>query len=185
MRTAPDPLEIARQVRDARAGSQAAFAWLYRAFAPLVHAIHLGMAPRAQAEELVQETFAQAFARLATLREPQRFGPWIAAIARHNVPAPRAPLDTLDDEHHVASADAGPDDAAEAARVMRAIRTLPPAYRETLALRLVEGYGGPEIAALTGLSPGSVRVNLHRGMARLRAALGVAADGEEVDDVAT
>jgi RNA polymerase sigma-70 factor (ECF subfamily) len=27
---------------------------------------------------------------------------------------------------------------------------------------------GPEIAARTGLSPGSVRVNLHRGMQQLR-----------------
>jgi RNA polymerase sigma-70 factor (ECF subfamily) len=38
-------------------------------------------------------------------------------------------------------------------------------------LRLVEGLSGPEIAARTGLSPGSVRVNLHRGMALLRDAL--------------
>jgi RNA polymerase sigma-70 factor (ECF subfamily) len=32
----------------------------------------------------------------------------------------------------------------------------------------VEGMTGPEIAAKTGLSPGSVRVNLHRGMNQLR-----------------
>jgi len=36
----------------------------------------------------------------------------------------------------------------------------------------VEGLSGPEIAERTGLSAGSVRVNLHRGMALLRAALG-------------
>jgi RNA polymerase sigma-70 factor, ECF subfamily len=48
------------------------------------------------------------------------------------------------------------------------IRTLPEAYRETLLLRLVEGMTGPEIAARTGLTPGSVRVNLHRGMQQLR-----------------
>jgi len=39
---------------------------------------------------------------------------------------------------------------------------LPDAYRETLILRLVEGMTGPEIAARTGLTHGSVRVNLHR-----------------------
>jgi RNA polymerase sigma-70 factor (ECF subfamily) len=42
------------------------------------------------------------------------------------------------------------------------------AYRETLSLRLVEGLSGPEIAVLTGLTPDSVRVNLHRGFALLR-----------------
>ena len=37
--------------------------------------------------------------------------------------------------------------------------------------RLVEGLTGPEISERTGLTPGSVRVNLHRGMERLRRSL--------------
>jgi len=44
-------------------------------------------------------------------------------------------------------------------------------YRETLILRLVEGMTGPEIAARTGMTHGSVRVNLYRGMEQLRAKL--------------
>ena len=44
---------------------------------------------------------------------------------------------------------------------------------ETLVLRLVEGMTGPEIAARTGLTAASVRVNLHRGMKQLRERLGV------------
>src|SRR3954471_6030419 len=59
-------------------------------------------------------------------------------------------------------------DAAEAHAALAAIRTLPEAYRETLLLRLVEGLTGPEIAERTGLTPASVRVNLHRGMKLLR-----------------
>ena len=57
---------------------------------------------------------------------------------------------------------------AEAGRLLDMIRSLPDAYRETLVLRLVEGMTGPEIAARTGLTPASVRVNLHRGMKMLR-----------------
>ena len=57
---------------------------------------------------------------------------------------------------------------AEARRALEAIRALPEAYREPLVLRLVEGMTGPEIAERTGLTPGSVRVNLHRGMKLLR-----------------
>jgi len=52
--------------------------------------------------------------------------------------------------------------------VLAAIQSLPEAYSETLTLRLVEGMTGPEIAARTGLTEGSVRVNLHRGMKQLR-----------------
>ena len=55
---------------------------------------------------------------------------------------------------------------------MRLIRALPEAYREPLMLRLVEGMSGPEIAERTGLTPGSVRVNLHRGIALLRQHMG-------------
>jgi RNA polymerase sigma-70 factor, ECF subfamily len=56
--------------------------------------------------------------------------------------------------------------------VLAELQKLPKAYRETLALRLVEGMTGPEIALRTGLSPESVRVNLCRGMKLLREALG-------------
>lgn len=182
MKAAPDPFDIARQVQDARQGSQAAFAWLYRTFAPLVHAIHLGTTSRARAEELTQETFVAAFGKLDQLREPARFGPWIAMIARRTRPA------TTREERELADADdpawpgSGPESTAQAGEALRAIQHLPEAYRETLILRLVEGLSGPEIAALTGLTPQSVRVNLHRGMARLRSALGIAAQPEEMVD---
>ena len=61
---------------------------------------------------------------------------------------------------------------SRATEILELIRTLPDAYRETLVLRLVEGMTGPEIAARTGLTPASVRVNLHRGMKLLRQKLG-------------
>jgi len=63
----------------------------------------------------------------------------------------------------------GTDDGAA---ILGVIRGLPEAYRETLILRLVEGLTGPEIAERTGLTAGSVRVNLHRGMQMLREKLG-------------
>ena len=52
--------------------------------------------------------------------------------------------------------------------MLAAIQGLPEAYRETLVMRLCEGMSGPEIAEVTGLEPGSVRINLHRGMKLLR-----------------
>ncbi len=52
--------------------------------------------------------------------------------------------------------------------MLATIRRLPEAYRETIILRFVEGMTGPEIAARTGLTPDSVRVNLCRGVKLLR-----------------
>lgn len=148
--------DVARGVREARRGSQDAFARLYRRFAPLVHGILLGRFRPALADELMQECFALAFARLAQLKEEHKFGPWIATIARRMqvTSVPEQPTDELPERTSPA---ASPEQRAEAERILRVLRTLPEAYRETLTLRPVEGLGGPEIAALTGLTPESVR----------------------------
>src|SRR4029077_3797880 len=67
----------------------------------------------------------------------------------------------------------GPDSQeSKAIEILEKIRDLPVAYHETLILRFVEGMTGPEIAIRTGLTPASVRVNLHRGMKLLREKLG-------------
>ena len=55
--------------------------------------------------------------------------------------------------------------------ILATIRELPETYRETVMPRLVQGLTGPEIAAQTGMTPGSVRVHLHRGIKLLREAL--------------
>ena len=63
-----------------------------------------------------------------------------------------------------------------AVAILDTVMSLSEAYRETLILRLVEGMTGPEIAARTGMTHGSVRVNLHRGMQQLRAKLSSSPD---------
>lgn len=172
-------LDVARLVREARGGSQTAFAHLYRRFVPLVHSIQLGRCRPALADELTQECFAIAFARLAQLNEGHKFGAWIATIAKRIPVTERAGDTAIDDSSDPVSASATPEQRTEAARLLRTISDLPEAYRDTLMLRLVEGLSGPEIAAMTGLTPESVRVNLCRGMEKLRAALGLARDGAD------
>jgi RNA polymerase sigma-70 factor (ECF subfamily) len=172
----PDLLDVARCVRDARAGVQAAYSQLYRRFVPLVHGILLGRFRPALADELTQDCFATAFARLDQLQDAAKFGAWIATMARRVQPA-ATHGEIGDDGLDAIAADASPEMRTEARQLLATIATLAPAYRETLLLRLAEGLSGPEIAALTGLTPESVRVNLHRGMEKLRAALGLTRDG--------
>ncbi len=170
----------------ARDGDRGAFGLLYDRYARMVHGVLLARVPFSAVDDLVQDVFLQALGRLRSLRDTACFGAWIAAIARnrahdyHRRSRNDVELtdDILGDEQtgggsskplRLASAPA-PD--AEAAAALAAIRSLPEAYRETLILRLVEGMTGPEIAARTGLTTGSVRVNMHRGMQKLREKLG-------------
>src|SRR5262249_54314423 len=100
---------------------------------------------------------------------PAAFPAWLCAAARN---AGRDALRRRRARRAASMVDEPADRAGEqrdaAAGALELIRTLPDAYRETLVLRLVEGLSGPEIAARTGLTHGSVRVNLTRGMALLR-----------------
>ena len=166
----PQASELHRLVERARGGDRAAFADLYRRYSRMIHGILLSRIPRIEVEDMVQDVFLAALQQLSGLREAAAFGGWLAAIARNRATdyLRQAPRMT---ELPPDLATPNPD-RAEAVFVMSVIRRMPDAYRETLTLRLVEGMTGPEIAALTGLTEGSVRVNLHRGMKQLREQLG-------------
>jgi RNA polymerase sigma-70 factor (ECF subfamily) len=163
----PNPVQEDRAlVAAARQGDRNAFGQLYQRFAPMVHGILLAHVPRQEAEDLLHDVFVSALRRLDTLRDDNAFGGWLAVIARNRARDHyRRSVVQAELSEDVASTPA-PDGRALAA--LSAIRRLPEAYRETLVLRLVEGMTGEEIAAQTGLTHASVRVNLHRGMKQLR-----------------
>ena len=157
-------------VRAVLDGDRDGFARLYDLYAPLVHGILLARVPRAEVDDLVQDIFLHAYKKLHTLRDGSAFGPWIAMITRNRaVDFYRRSRETVELNDELRGSDTHESRAAE---ILEMIRTLPEAYRETLVLRLVEGMTGPEIAARTGLTAASVRVNLHRGMKLLREKLG-------------
>src|ERR687891_1441821 len=157
-------------VRAVLEGDRDGFGRLYDLYAPLVHGILLARVPRAEVDDLVQDIFFHAYKKLHTLRDGSAFGPWIAMIARNRaVDFHRRSKETVEINDELRGSDTHDSKAAE---ILELIRNLPEAYREPLVLRLVEGMTGPEIAARTGLTAASVRVNLHRGMKLLRERLG-------------
>jgi len=150
-------------------GNHDQFARLYDLYAPLVHGILLARVPRTEVADLVQDIFLHALKKLHTLRDRNAFGPWIAMIARNRaMDFHRQSRETVDVTEDLSSHSSGAPSGVKATEMLDIVRSLPDAYRETLVLRLVEGMTGPEIATRTGLTPASVRVNLHRGMKLLR-----------------
>ena len=175
---ATEPCEEASLVSAARDGDRAAFGRLYDRYARMVHGILLARVPPREVDDLVQEVFLKALRQLHALRDISRFGAWLGTITRNrandyfrkSIPDDKVtePVDENQAENRTTN------DAAEqeAAVILAVVRALPEPYREPLILRLVEGMTGPEIAARTGLTHGSVRVNLYRGMQLLREKLG-------------
>ena len=167
---------LAVTIRAVAGGDQDAFARLYADYVRMVHAIVLGRVPRRDVDDLVQDVFIAAYTRIRELRDPAAFGGWLATIARNratdHLRQSRDQVDLPDD------LPGGDPIEAEAFAVLEVVRKLPDAYRDTLLMRLVEGMSGNEIAERSGLTPASVRVNLHRGMKMLREKLGWQHDHE-------
>ncbi|MCA9323146.1 MAG: sigma-70 family RNA polymerase sigma factor [Planctomycetes bacterium] len=158
----------------ARSGDRGAFSALWEDHRAVVHAILLSMLPRQEVADAEQEVSLLALRSIEGLSDEARFGAWLATIARNRgrdilrqrrqalQPLAFEPRDDVAGLHETA------ERAEQAAEVMTALRSLPRAFAETLTMRLVEGLTGPQIAKRTGMTPGSVRVNLHRGMKQLR-----------------
>lgn len=177
----PQPATVGteRLVQRAQAGDRAACEALYHEFVRTVHGIALSIGGRQGVDDVTQDVFLQAFQRLGELRDPAAFPGWLCTAAR------RAAIDRLraagrrssgepvvGESVELVGREPSPADSyatkSSADRALACLRKLPEAYRETLTLRLVEGLSGPEIALRTGMTHGSVRVNLTRGMALLR-----------------
>lgn len=173
----PEETDAVALVSAARDGDRGAFGRLYERYARMVHGILLARVPLAEVDDLVQDVFVQAMREVHTLRDTACFGGWLATVTRNrandyhrrSVELVELTEDSPSEARERRGSSAPGDDGAA---ILAAVRELPEAYRETLILRLVEGFTGPEIAERTGLTPGSVRVNLHRGMQMLREKLG-------------
>lgn len=171
-------------VSAARAGDRSAFGLLYDRYARMVHGILLCRVPPREVDDLVQEVFLLALRKLDSLRDISRFSAWLSTITRNRANdyyRKASPIDRATDPDAEEQAESRTNDHVvdqEAAMTLVVLRTLPETYREPLMLRLVEGMSGPEIAARMGLTHGSVRVNLYRGMQMLREKLTEKAQGK-------
>jgi RNA polymerase sigma-70 factor (ECF subfamily) len=129
------------------------------------------------AEDLTQETFCTAQARLAQLREPASARAWLCTILRHHYlkslrAGPALLAESLDSVVDLAAAgeDEFPDDVDPEA-LQQALRELPEAFRSAIILFYFEEFSYRDIAEQLGVPLGTVMSRLARGKAHLRARL--------------
>jgi RNA polymerase sigma-70 factor (ECF subfamily) len=179
-----------RLVVRAQGGDRTAFEELVRRTSRLVFArLYLETGDAHLAEDLLQETLLRAYHALGRLNHPGTLRTWLLTIA-HNVLTDNARREGR--RKRAAPARAGPAALAdvpgrtpppeeEAARaeqreqVLAVLRSLPEEYRLPLTLRYIAGSDYEAIETQLGLSNGSLRGLLHRGLKLLRARLGAEA----------
>ncbi len=159
----------------------AAFAELVATSCRRVRAVALRvMRNEADAEDVMQETYARVYEGLTGLRDPRALQGWIARIAHHaavdrlrTLSRERAVLigddldDVVDEAPSVHQRAASSEDRAH---LERALASLPAGQRAVLVLH-AEGLSAREIAAALGVAVGTVESRLHRGRRRARRAL--------------
>ena len=128
-------------------------------------------------EDLVQETFAQAYYRLGVLSEEVPLRQWLFTIAHHKcvdfLRARRAaPMIDIDDADEPAvEIEMEIAQRQLAAHVFsRLVLALPPRERAAVVMMDVLGFSVPETAKVLETSVGAVKSALHRGREKLAAA---------------
>jgi RNA polymerase sigma-70 factor (sigma-E family) len=131
------------------------------------------------AEQITQDAFVKLQLRWGGLRRLDRAPAYLRSAvlnAARSYLRHRRVSDRHDARRTVAPAGVTPESAAlgrdERERVIAALRGLPDRQREAVALRYYLDLPEAEIAAAMGVSPGSVKTHLHRGLATLARRLG-------------
>lgn len=131
-----------------------------------------------EAEDIMQESFLQAFTKLSSLKEANMFGPWLKRIVVNNsishynktIDKQEAPID---DVLYKVEAPNEPDNdhdftSLKAQDVLNNMKTLKDSYRIALTLNLIEGYDYEEISTIMNITNANSRTLISRAKESLR-----------------
>jgi RNA polymerase sigma-70 factor (ECF subfamily) len=136
--------------------------------------------PSGDVDDAVQETLLAIHRRRHTYDPQYPLGPWLAAIAKNKWvdqlrSLARRPMDELPDDMAVGDHEASVVSNSVLASLLDELR---PAQAQAILLVRVQGYSIEEASGQIGLSPSAVKMNIHRGLARLTAIIEKTSDVE-------
>jgi RNA polymerase sigma factor (sigma-70 family) len=139
-----------------------------------------------EAEDVTQEALLQAFLSLASLRNPDSFGPWLLGIVvnlskmrirarRDWHPAQEWHGGRVLEDFTLADLQPSPEAIYEVRElheiVLAAVCTLPNDQQQAVRMHYIDGLSLWDIGGLAGVPVGVIKVRLHRARARLRTEL--------------
>jgi RNA polymerase sigma-70 factor (ECF subfamily) len=159
-----------------RAGESAAITWCFHRFAPaLLTLAERLVGERADAEDVLQETFLALPRALAQYEDRGRFEAWLRSlVARHALIARRRDRRRREVAYAPESDGRVTGTGAPDGTMLleRALRSLSDPLRHVFVLRVLEGHSHAEIAALLSISIGTSEMRLSRALKALRGLLG-------------
>jgi RNA polymerase sigma factor (sigma-70 family) len=163
-------------VLECKQGSKKACYELYRLYAKAMLNVAFRIVGNiAEAEDVVQESFTDAFNKLKDFRQETTFGLWLKQIVVHRsinllrkrklefVDVEDGHLDNVPDEEPWDDEDA----QYQVAQIKEAMKLLPEGYRVVLSLYLLDGYDHEEIAQILKISENTSRTQFLRAKRKL------------------
>lgn len=170
----PRPLNSdAALVRSVRSGNTDAFEALVHRHQKKAHAIaHALHIPSGARDDVVQESFLQAFRDLRRLRRASRFVPWFLAIVRNSARGFHRRRARTVVTSEVPEVSVSPPDRLEGSELREQVRVrveqLPDGIREAIFLYYYEGQSTEEVARALGITRSAVKKRLQNGRGVLR-----------------
>ncbi len=171
----------------AQDGDGATYMRLLHAVVPFIRSLVRGRAPASQVEDIVQDVLLTLH-RVRHSYDPGRpFVPFLVAIVQRRMidaHRRRSRIDAYEAGGDALEALGGAQAAHQPERIdaerqavwlRQAVRALPQRQRAAVELVKLDELSIAEAAAVSGQTPGAVKVNVHRGMQALRRLLGGAA----------
>ena len=125
------------------------------------------------AEDIIQDSFVQAFKNLSFFRYESTFGSWLKRIvvnkSINHLRLKRVSLTLIDHELHITEEDSEIKEFSELEikKIDRSIQLLPIGYKQILSLYLIEGYDHVEISEILGISVSTSKSQYHRAKKKL------------------
>ncbi len=166
-------------VRQARLGDKDSFAKVYQQIAEDLYRVALySLGNSHDAQDVVSETFIEAYKGIGKLRDENSFKPWIMRIlsirCKRKIGQYISGRNQLDIDDFLDLSEEGEGVEAQSTQkiaLLHALETLNAQERQIVALAVVQGYTVRETAQILGAPQGTVSSKLHRTLKKLRAQL--------------
>lgn len=158
----------------AQAGNGGAYSRLLSELGPWLNRYYARRLPLSVIDDAMQDTLIAIHNKRHTYDPARPFGPWLGAIARYKWidrlrAMGRQATVPLDEELQEPSVDSHETAVTSAVLLEELLAKLKPAQASVIRMVKIQGFSIEDAASRTGQSESLVKVNIHRGLAKLAA----------------
>ena len=160
-------------VEKSKTGDRTSQYKLYQLYVDAMYNVAMRMlGSKEDAEDIIQESFMNAFKNLQSFRYESTFGSWLKRIVVNKcinfLKMKKIPITTIEDhEFHLTEEKTPEINHLEIEKVKISINLLPKGFKQIINLYLIEGYDHIEIGEILGISSSTSKSQYHRAKKKL------------------